>query len=703
MIEYILATLFICANAQYAPQWGSISCDTSLTDWFPPGSEYTGYNRYYTLTTAYPTLVRRNVKISTCTEDSPVTISANFQGSASLRRTSNPTSTITTNDDANCEEGEIGITYTWTDLPEDDFEIGINNGDSSGGKYKLSVECIEPSTPTPDQLKDTNVTQTFEYRNDFIRQGSKKISCGVNALDTIQSGDDTDWYEFTITQYAQEIWFTTCIPENAQDGTSNGFPVPPTRVSNHRLRYRYWSFDDRNPDGWLVQSSNTGSTCTNLQIGDAYAFSSSSNIKKLSPGTNYIGVERTGQTDTDVNYALSMMCWNNDAVANAIAGTDYVTATYNPTMSPVTSSPTVASPTANNPQTSTPTTYPTVTFDGIWDRVKKTMNMGQISCGIHQHNMLAKKHSDYYIFQVLSGGSGGDTLVYFDTCMNDLTRFHNRLTLYEYNGGDDFSSVYNVSSTTKYCNTMSLDLSPNIYYIEISGESKLEDWGEYVLRMGCGYMESDTVTAVSVTDAPTPSPTGVADIPAKDGRVVGDIMCGVTVEGTTSSQRGDFHKFTVIAGGIDWVKFDTCESTSFNNYLFIYDYWNQTAHEQWNYNSHNSIGFHYEDDTTCNEMTMNDLVPGVYYVNIDGYNYYFDHGEYTITMSCSDNSAIKSTSNFTEYSAGLPWWAILLIVLAILICCGGIIFIVCYMKRKGDGGSNSGGGQTEMGTKDAGE
>ncbi len=77
-------------------------------------------------------------------------------------------------------------------------------------------------------------------------------------------------------------------------------------------------------------------------------------------------------------------------------------------------------------------------------------------------------------------------------------------------------------------------------------------------------------------------------------------MCGVTIEGSTSSQRGDFHKFTVISPGIDWVKFDTCDATSFKNYLFLYDYWNQTGHEQWQpgkfgsgYGTGGSLGFHY--------------------------------------------------------------------------------------------------------------
>eukprot|EP01084_Bolivina_argentea_P089829 161982_1 len=202
MADNVFIVLFFTAiNAQYAPHRGSISCDTSLIDWFPPGSEYTNYYRYYTFTAAYPTLISRDVRISTCTEDSHDTIATTFYGYASLRDTTDPTTLIYDTYSLNdCEVDEIGYSYYFRDLPEGDWEIGINNNEPLGGKYKLSVECIQPSTPTPDLLKNTNVTQPFPYRNDFIRQGSKKISCDVNAFGTIVIGDDTDWYEFTITK-----------------------------------------------------------------------------------------------------------------------------------------------------------------------------------------------------------------------------------------------------------------------------------------------------------------------------------------------------------------------------------------------------------------------------------------------------------------------------------------------------------------------
>merc|ERR1712154_653905 len=206
--------------------------------------------------------------------------------------------------------------------------------------------------------------------------------------------------------------------------------------------------------------------------------------------------------------------------------------------------------------------------------------------------------------------------------------------------------------------------------------------------------EYDYVQPVSETASPTPAPTGVAPIPAKDGRIVGDISCGITVTGETSAQRGDFHKFTVTGEGVDWVKFDTCDETSFNNYLFVYDHWNQTGHEQWNYGRDYSIGFHFEHRTTCNSLTMHDLSPGVYYVNIDGFNYYFDYGTYTINMECSDSGSVQKASNFEEYRPGLEWWAILLIILAVLLCCGCICFGAFYYKKKKD--AENGGGSTPV-------
>eukprot|EP00483_Globobulimina_turgida_P003840 UN03848 len=92
---------------------------------------------------------------------------------------------------------------------------------------------------------------------------------------------------------------------------------------------------------------------------------------------------------------------------------------------------------------------------------------------------------------------------------------------------------------------------------------------------------------------------------------------------------------------------------------------------------------------------MNDLPPGVYYVNIDGFNYYFDHGEYTITMSCSDGSKIAGASNYNEYKEPFPWWAILLIVVFGAICLCGVVFAICYMKKKKNG-DVSGVSKTEM-------
>jgi len=103
---------------------------------------------------------------------------------------------------------------------------------------------------------------------------------------------------------------------------------------------------------------------------------------------------------------------------------------------------------------------------------------------------------------------------------------------------------------------------------------------------------------------------------------------------------------------------------------------------------------------------MHDLTPGVYYVNIDGFNYFFDYGRYTLGMQCSDSSAVQAAQNYEEYSTGLEWWAILLIVLACLLCCGCIIGgVFLYRKKQASGGGGAAGSEqkTEMAGTGGGE
>ncbi len=322
-----------------------------------------------------------------------------------------------------------------------------------------------------------------------MNKDSKKISCGVSAWGKIDSGDG-DYYQLTITDYAQEIIFTTCTPETAQEDSTRVEPDGNTLNGDYKLIYYYWDFDQRATGGWQTVSITNSANCQTLTIGTAYSISSTA-LKQLSPGTYYIGIDRTGNAPNAEYYVLSMMCWDNDAVANAVAVTNYITATWSPTQSPNTAAPTTASPTTNNPQTPSPTTYPTITFSGVYDKLKKIMDMGEISCGIHQHDTLGKKKSNYYMFEVTQS----NTQVYFDTCMNDLTKFDAVLQLWEYKENSNHFDEMGFGSYRGYCNIVKIELQANIYYIEIYGSDKKEEFGEYILRMGCGYGEEDQVTA----------------------------------------------------------------------------------------------------------------------------------------------------------------------------------------------------------------
>jgi hypothetical protein len=301
---------------------------------------------------------------------------------------------------------------------------------------------------------------------------------------------------------------------------------------------------------------------------------------------------------------------------------------------------------------------------------------------------------------------------WIDTCKDDLTAFDNCVSLERLDryGDGSWDSWYD-SCSGYSCQVFGTPygqsgLQPGHYRLGISGQSDRlntytrnvdEDHGEYVLRMTCGEGYEDYVVAVTDTAAPTPAPTGLFEIPARDGRLVGDIGCGVTLEGETSARSGDFHRFTVIKGGVDWVKFDTCDETSFKNFLFVWELYNQTGHEHYQYGRDNSLGWTYNDDSTCNEITMNDLPEGTYYVNIEGYNYFFDYGQYTLHMECSDNSAVAGASDYNEYKTGLLWWVILLIVLACLCFCGCVIGLIFYCKKRGGIGGGAPSAESEMG------
>ncbi len=129
MILYILAIFVSAIYAQYPPQWGSISCDTSITGYFPPGDKYANYNRYYTFTAQYATPIRRDVRVSTCVEKTPISVTAQFEKYAPdptrvvFHDTTNPSNSITNSDTLNCVLGEIGSTYVMEDVPEGDWEI----------------------------------------------------------------------------------------------------------------------------------------------------------------------------------------------------------------------------------------------------------------------------------------------------------------------------------------------------------------------------------------------------------------------------------------------------------------------------------------------------------------------------------------------------------------------------------------------------
>ena len=191
---------------------------------------------------------------------------------------------------------------------------------------------------------------------------------------------------------------------------------------------------------------------------------------------------------------LSQLCWDDNSVRAVIEGSDYTAATMEPTGSPTTANPTHSptsrpTPTNTTEPTGSPTSVPTLTFAGEYDNTRKALGMGTISCGIHRQGTLQRKRSNWYTFEVLNALS----FWALDTCLNDQTKFDACLKLYKLDG-DEYELE---ESTCDYCGFTDDDntyLSTGQYAIEIYGDDQDEDYGDYILRMGCDLLEYDYVT-----------------------------------------------------------------------------------------------------------------------------------------------------------------------------------------------------------------
>lgn len=188
-----------------------------------------------------------------------------------------------------------------------------------------------------------------------------------------------------------------------------------------------------------------------------------------------------------------MLCWDVDTVKAVDPATDYVPATVSPTEEPTTAFPTRTvtvrpTPVNTSDPTMSPSAQPTMTFDGVYNNIKKAQEIDTISCGVHRHDVLERKQSNWYKFEVLA-----DLRFWaFDTCLNDQTKFTSCLRLYELDGDE-----YDLSrSTCSYCGFTDEEstLTAGHYAIEIYGSNRFEEYGEYILRMGCDLNEYDLVT-----------------------------------------------------------------------------------------------------------------------------------------------------------------------------------------------------------------
>lgn len=309
--QFLATTLsFYIATSQIAPQWGTLSCDTSVDGIFPPGpsdnpTRYQNYNRWYKFTKTDPTILRRDVLVQTCIEeDGSGTFAATIASSLHASTTTAPNDGNDYSSRASyngatwttaCEDGEIGNYQLFTDVPAGDWDIGISNtrstgdfpdtrdGSDTGGRYKVSVRCLnrpfepelEDLTPYPQNITtyyyeddDFNLLQAWEVR------GSNKISCDASAMistpDTVNE-DAGDFYsaffQFEITEYATQIMLTTCDPDTIYDNSPSKYPG--TDTATHSIKLYYWDFpiDDADNRQWRQTSTFSGSSCRTLTLG----------------------------------------------------------------------------------------------------------------------------------------------------------------------------------------------------------------------------------------------------------------------------------------------------------------------------------------------------------------------------------------------------------------------------------------------------
>eukprot|EP01084_Bolivina_argentea_P086099 155632_1 len=371
---------------QWAPQWGTIECDSTITGRFLEGDEFHDVVRYYAFTASYPTSISRDVYISTCVleqesnqHDRPLPVFIANEGRLLDPYYPSTTSSFWYTDDddtISCPDDDsdrsyVGLIYQYEDLAAGEYLIGIYNDDedrNDGGMYTLSVECYDPPTPPPSEA--VNYTMQFTNYTEWQSSGSKDISCDLDVTGNLEEPGDTDWYQFEILSYATEIQITTCS----------------SFIDTELIQYSYWNFNTSAPREWILDVSNDGS-CGTITLTDSY---------QISPGIYYLSIENTDSfSSSPGKYILSMQCWNDNSIKSA---TTYSLNTPSPTIA-TTSNPTSANPTNYNTSFS-PTSGPTTTWniDSIKD--KKEIFMGDISCGIHRHNKLNKKTYHWYKFEV---------------------------------------------------------------------------------------------------------------------------------------------------------------------------------------------------------------------------------------------------------------------------------------------------------------
>eukprot|EP01084_Bolivina_argentea_P003103 5795_1 len=142
--------------------------------------------------------------------------------------------------------------------------------------------------------------------------------------------------------------------------------------------------------------------------------------------------------------------------------------------------------------------------------------------------------------------------------------------------------------------------------------------------------------------------------------VLEDISCGLTVKGYAEDGHAYSYEFVTNSniGSDTMVSFSTCDTNKAKqNGLSVqqYKYLNYTPYIQdefgyWEGIKHNSLyaNDYKNKDASCNYLELNNILSNTHYIATIAIPYWL-HGEYTIYMDCSDNSAINEPLEYQEY------------------------------------------------------